>query len=315
MTDLISFTLQDGIDADPSTGEQAGQLSQNARLIGDAQAQVIAGHDLTHGHHIQIAHRIGLKSQMRHTIQGVGCVQTCDVDQVGNHCTCGRLRAGTFAIIQSGPDRVALNHDRVHGAFHVGNQTLGWHQTRMHAQFNAFVSSLGHAQQLDAVTQLLGVLNVNSAQLGDAFDIGFIELHGNAKSNGTHQGDLVGSVHAFDVESRIRFRITQALGFFEHHAEIQTFVTHFRQDEVGRAIDDASHPLDAVGGQALAQSFDDRDTPSDSCLKGHHHTLGLCRGENFSAVNSQQGLVGRDHVFTGCNCLQHQCLGNTVTTN
>ncbi len=47
-----------------------------------------------------------------------------------------------------------------------------------------FVGALGDAQQLDAVAQLLGVLDVGSAQFGDAFNVGLVELHRNAESDG-----------------------------------------------------------------------------------------------------------------------------------
>ncbi|KAF5293037.1 hypothetical protein FQA39_LY19380 [Lamprigera yunnana] len=92
-----------------------------------------------------------------------------------------------------------------------------------------------------------------------AFDIGFVELHGDAEGDGAHQGDFVRGVHAFDVEGGVGLGIAQALGFFEHHVKVQALVAHFGQDEVGGAVDDAGDPLDLVGRQPLAQRFDDGD--------------------------------------------------------
>ena len=53
-------------------------------------------------------------------------------------------------------------------------------------------------------------------------------------------------VETFDVETRIGLRITQRLGLRQHRIKAQALVTHFAQDEIGRAVDDAGHPLDPV---------------------------------------------------------------------
>jgi hypothetical protein len=85
---------------------------------------------------------------------------------------------------------------------------------------------LGDAQQLDAVAQLFGVADVGRLQLGDAFHVGLVELHRHAKGDGAHQRGLVRSVHAFDVEGGVGFGVTQALRFFQHHAEVQALGAH-----------------------------------------------------------------------------------------
>ncbi len=86
----------------------------------------------------------------------------------------------------------------------------------MHAQLDAALDALGDAQQLDAVAQLLGVLDVGRAELGDAFDIGLVELDRNAVGDRAHDRGLVRRVHALDVEGRVGLGITQALRFGEH---------------------------------------------------------------------------------------------------
>ena len=53
----------------------------------------------------------------------------------------------------------------------------------MHAQLDAFRRALGDAQQLDAVAELLGVADVGRLQLGDAFDVGLVELHRDAEGD------------------------------------------------------------------------------------------------------------------------------------
>ncbi|KAG1062522.1 hypothetical protein G6F40_017944 [Rhizopus arrhizus] len=58
----------------------------------------------------------------------------------------------------------------------------------MHAQFDAVGTALGDAQQLDAVAQAFGVLDVFSGQLRNAFDVGAVELHRHAEGQRGQQG-------------------------------------------------------------------------------------------------------------------------------
>ena len=74
-------------------------------------------------------------------------------------------------------------------------------------------------------------------------------------------------------------------------------------------------PLDAVGRQAFAQRLDDGDAAGHGRLEGHHHAFFLGRREDFIAVRGQQRLVGRDHVLTVGDRLQHQVLGDAVAAD
>ena len=252
---------------------------------------------------------------MGHAVLWVSGVQTRNIHQIGNDRAGRGLRPRTFAVIQGGANGVALHHHRIHGAFHVCNQALGRNKAWMHTQLDALGATFGDAQKLDAITQLFGVLNVCRAQLGDALDVRLVELHRNTKGYGRHDGGLMGCVYAFNVKSRIGFGIAQALGFFKYHAKIQPFVAHFAQDEVGGAVDDASNPLDAVGGQALAQCLDDGYATGHRCLKSDHHALGRCGSKNFRTVHGQKRLVGRYYMLASRDSFHHQRFGDSITTD
>ena len=74
---------------------------------------------------------------MRHAVLRIGGVHPRDVDQVRHHRRGRRLRAGAGAVVQRLPDRIALDQDRVHHAFDVGDQPPRRNQRRMHAQLDA----------------------------------------------------------------------------------------------------------------------------------------------------------------------------------
>ena len=119
----------------------------------------------------------------------------------------------------------------------------------------------------------------------------------------------------FDVERRVGLGIAQALRLLEHGGEIEPLVAHLAQDEVGRAVDDAGHPFDAIGGEPLAQRLDDRDAAGHRRLESDHHALGVRGGEDLVAVHRQQRLVGSHDVFAFGNGLQHQGLGGRRATD
>ena len=100
-----------------------------------------------------------------------------------------------------------------------------------------------------------------------------------------------------------------------HVGEGQALVAHLGQDEVCGAVDDAGDPLDAVGGQTLAQGLDDGDAAGHGGLEGHHDALLLGGGEDLVAVHGQQGLVGGDHVLAVFDGGQHQFLGHGVAAD
>ena len=185
----------------------------------------------------------------------------------------------------------------------------------MHAQFDAIFTALGDTEQLDAVAELFSVLDVGSFELGDALDVSLVELDRDTEGDGGNQRCLVRGVDPFDIESRIGFGIAEALGFLEHVVEGQALVAHFGQDEIGRAVDDAGYPFDAVGGQAFAQRLDDRDATGHRRFEGDHDALLLGGGENLGAMHGEQRLVGRDHMLAIGDGLHDHFLGHAVATD
>ncbi|MPN21664.1 hypothetical protein SDC9_169044 [bioreactor metagenome] len=122
-------------------------------------------------------------------------------------------------------------------------------------------------------------------------------------------------IDTFDVEGRIGLGVAQALRFGEHVGKGQALVAHFREDEVGGAIDDAGGPFDAVGGEALAQRLDDRDAAGDGSFEGDHDALLLGGGEDIGAMHGEQRLVGGDDMLAGGNRLHHDFLGDAVAAD
>ena len=226
---------------------------------------------------------------MRDAMIRIGRVHPRDVDQVRDDGARRGLGAGTCAVIERRADRIAFDEHRVHRAFDVGDQTLRRYQRWMHAKLDAVFRAARDRQQLDAVTQFLGVAKVLAGELRNTFGIGLFVLHRHAEGNRRHDRQLMRGVDAFDVEGGIGLRVS----------------AHFGQYEIGRAVDDAGDPLDPVGGQSFAQRFDDRNAAGDRRLERDHHALVRRRCEDFVAVLREQCLVRGDDVLAPADRVEH----------
>ena len=142
-------------------------------------------------------------------------------------------------------------------------------------------------------------------QAGDALHLRIGKTHRHAKRIGRQQRDLVRCVDAFDVEGRICFGIAQRLRLRQCFGKAQPLFAHLAQNEIGGAVDDARHPLDAVGREALAQRLDDGNAHGHRALIRHCHAVLAGGGKDFVAVRGQQRLVGRDHMLARADGGQH----------
>src|SRR5690606_36436136 len=198
---------------------------------------------------------------------------------------------------------------------YIGQRAAHADQRGVHAQLDAVVAAASDAQQLDAVTQAGRMLDVFRLELGNALNAGLVELHRNAECQRGQQGQLVRRIDPFDVEGGIGFRIAQTLGFGQYRVEGQAARLHLGEDEVGGAVDDASDPLDAVGGQTFTHRLDDGDAPGHGSLEGHHHAVLAGRVENLVAVHGQHGLVGGHHVLALTDGFHHPFEGRGFPTD
>jgi hypothetical protein len=185
----------------------------------------------------------------------------------------------------------------------------------VHAQLHALVGTARHAEALDAVAELFGVLDIKTRDFGDAFGIGLLELQRNAEGNRRQDGQLVRGIDAFHVEGRIGFGVTQALRLGQHVGEIRAAVAHLGENKIAGAIDDAGQPLDAVTGQAFTDGFDDRNAAGHGGFERHHHTLFLRGRENLVAVRGDHRLVRGHYMFAVLDSLEHQRARWLVTTH
>ena len=175
----------------------------------------------------------------------------------------------------------------------------GRHHGRVHALLDAAFGHQRDAQQLDAVAEVVGGLDVRLRDALDALDVDLVEGDAGAEGEARQQGELVGGVEAADVEGGIGLGVALRLRFLEDIGEGAMLFQHLRQDVVAGAVEDAVDAADLVGGQRFAHGLDDRDAAGDRRLEVERDAVLLGQPRQLGAVLGQQRLVGGDDVLAG----------------
>ena len=186
------------------------------------------------------------------------------------------------------------------------------HHGRVHALLDAALGEQGHAEQLDAVAEVLGGLDVGLGDGLDALHVDLVEGDAGAEGEAGQQRKLVGGIEAADVEGRIGLGVALGLRFLEHVGEGAVLVLHLGQDVVAGAVEDAVDAADLVARQRLAQRLDDRDAASHRRLEIQGHAVLLGEPGQLHAVPREQGLVGGDHRLAGRQRRLHGGFGRAV---
>ncbi|MPM49429.1 hypothetical protein SDC9_96159 [bioreactor metagenome] len=191
-----------------------------------------------------------------------------------------------------------MHQHAVGRAVHMGERMALRHQGWVHAQLHRVIAAAaGDGQQLDGVAQLGGGGDVCALQIADALDMHGVEIHRHVERVGGQQTELVGGVDAVHVERGIGLGIAAPLRLGQRGVEAQACIAHAGEDVIAGAVQNAGDRVDAVGGQCLAQRFDDGNAARHCGFVGELAAMCLCGGGQFFPMQRQKRLVGGDHVL------------------
>src|SRR5947208_1681271 len=201
------------------------------------------------------------------------------------------------AFQHDSPDKIAFGDDRVEDTLDRGDRRLARHHAGMDALFEPVIGQPRNAEQLDAVAEFLGEIDVEPRDVADPLGIDAAEIDRAAKGDAREDRELVRGIDTVDVEAWIGFGITELLRLGEDLGKFAAGLAHRRQDVVRGAVEDAVDARQAIAGEALAQRLYDRDAARHRSLESERDAglLGL-RGEP-GAVLRHQRLVGGDDVL------------------
>ena len=182
----------------------------------------------------------------------------------------------------------------------------------MDALLDAARRALGHAQQLDAIAQLVRRLEIGQGDRLDALHMDGLQIHRRAEGERGQDRELVGGIEAADVEGGVRLRIAEALGLLEAGLEGEALQLHAGEDVIAGAVENAIDAHDLVARQTLAQGLHDGDAPRHRGLEGQSHMLVFRQLGQSHAMGRQQRLVGGDDRLASGERRLHRLAGRAL---
>ena len=219
------------------------------------------------------ARAAAVSSRRRGQAEGRPSGAARDVGDVGDDGGGGGVAAGAGADQRQLAHRVGIDGDGVGHAHHLRDgedfgTMVGWTRCSM-----PVARALGDAEQLDAVAEFVGHLQVERRDRRDALDMDRLGVDLGAEGEARQDGELVGGVEAVDVEGRVGLRIAEALRVLQAVVEGQPLQLHAGEDVVAGAVEDAVDARDGIAGERFAQRLDDRDAAGDRGLEGERDAV------------------------------------------
>ena len=238
-----------------------------------------------------------------------------DVANVANDSGSGRRTTSTAPVVHRVVRHVALHVRSIERVVHVGEHVRKGNQRRMNANLD-FVAVLRDArEELDAVAEVCGVLDVRAREVADAFDLNLVESRLEAVRESRENARLVGRVKAVDVERGIGLGVAELLRVLEDDVEGKPLVLHPREDVVAGAVENAVDRLDLVARETFAQDADDRDAAANRRAKVYVDVVLRRRLENLVTIFREQLLVRCDYALAAVERFKDKCLGDARAAN
>ena len=168
---------------------------------------------------------------------------------------------------------------------------------RMDALEQPVLPRFCHADEAHAVAERRRLGDVRGEHVADAADRHRRERRPRAERDARQDRQFVRRIYPVDIERRIGLGEAQRLRLGEHVGEIAAFRLHPTQDEVARAVQDASDAPDRIRRRALAQTLDDRDAARDRRFELERDASLLRRRAELQPVMRQHRLVRGDEAL------------------
>ncbi len=189
------------------------------------------------------------------------------------------------------------DRDGVERARDAGQNVVERNHGGVHPRLHRVAAMLADGQQLDAVAELAGELDVERGDGRNSLDVDVVEIDLHAVGQRSEDGQFVRRVQAFDIQRRIGLGKSGRLGLGQGLCKRDALLGDFGENVVAGAVEDPHHGVDLIGDQRFAQGFDDRHAAAHAGFEGQIHSV-FGRGlQNLVAVLGQQRFVGRHHVL------------------
>ena len=235
----------------------------------------------------------------RDAVFGAGLEVERGIGEIAEHGAGGGVLAGATAVEQGVADDIAAHEDGVERVVHAGQHMAVGDQSRIDGNLHAAAAGelFDGAEQLDGVAKFAGVLDVQRADMADAFDMNVLGIDPESVGERGKNAGFMRGVMAVDIEVGRRFGIAQLLGVGEDIGEVRAFQLHPGEDVIAGAVNDAVKGGDAIAHKAFAEGFDDGNAAGHAGFVIEIGAVFFGGGEQFFAMGGEQRLVGGDDGF------------------
>ena len=224
--------------------EDGRHLGQDSRAICDVDGQVERAGD-------------GCEGSARANLGGQGDIGSSatahgssDFNEVTEHGGRRRTTTGAAPVQHEFAAGRTFDEDRVERPIHCGQGVVEGNHCWVHPHRELIaVEEFAHRQELDRKTEVTGERDVSSGDFGDALAVHVLGRHLAVKGQRRQDRRLGRSVGAEHVGRWVAFGESQALGLLQYRRVVAATSSHGGQDEVGRPIHDAHHPVDLLASE------------------------------------------------------------------
>ncbi len=165
------------------------------------------------------------------------------------------------------------------------------------------------AEELHAVAELPGKVDIHAIQIADALDrhgrVRVIQPPGEADK----QHEFMGGVKTVNIQCGVRLRVAVFLRAAQGRREVHAPTRHFRKNKIGRAVENAFNRQDTVAGQAVLQRLDDGDAAGHAGFVQQGGFFLSRLSEKICPVFGQKRLVGGHHMLAVVKTGRNELLG------
>src|SRR5882757_1154085 len=149
------------------------------------------------------------------------------------------------------------------------------------------------------------VVEVGGSDVANACHWNFRGLDGAAKGDPGKNRNLVASVKPVNIQAGISLSVTGSLRLFQCMRKLDSVLLHLRENVIARAVHNPVNSLDSVRRQGFRDGANYRHSPCNRGLNSQWKVLFLCQGENFVAMQGDEGFVSRDYCLTVLQTAAH----------
>ena len=199
-----------------------------------------------------------------------------NIGHIGHHGGRGRHAAGARPDQRDRRKAVGVDRHGVGHAHHLRDRGVLRHHGRMHALLDALVGAHRDAEQLHAVAEFVGRIEIGGRDRRNALHINRRRIDLGAEGEARKDRRASARCRGPRCRRSDRPRHSRAAARrFRQSANDSPSSLHARQDVIAGAVEDAVDARERVADEPFAQRLDDRDAAGDRRLEIERHALAL----------------------------------------